>query len=464
MSSSTRHDAQWTTARQNLREWLAAHHKSQSELARLAGVNRSVISRFLEKEQPLSTASAVNLYRVVKLTLETAERQQWREWLHLESMQDSLEDPPTPSAEAPILTGPYANIEAGFYWINQAWTVAKDQARIPEALPLYTKAEQAFGPHSSMAALAACNRIAQLDNLSDLAQAAQEVFRVEQTYQHVMDIQTRLEFIHVKGWVAFDSQDYSTAMQIANELRKYEKRWGMKQFSAHVSGLTQLAIAECLDSNSSERQHLLMQAEQNMRLMFRYAEANGYIVDVGFQHFRLAQILREQKHFSEANHEISYARQCFAGEGAYGHIAIEEANLALLDGETTRARAKAESAQEGWLKQHYAGGLGWIAAVTALSFWMEGRAQQALEPAMVAASIAPNGRCFKGDRFVDLPWQINRNMRHSITEREYATVIAQTREHIHLRSGYFACLTRVVPDRSGAALTLLDKLESTPHP
>lgn len=462
MSSSSPRDAQWSAARQNLREWLAAHKQTQSELARLAGVNRSVISRFLEKEQPLSTASAVKLYRVVRLPLEIAERRHWMEWLHLEDMQDSLEDPPTLSAEAPILTGPYANIEAGFYWINQAWTTAKDQARIPEALPLYTKAEQAFGPHSSMAAMAACNRIAQLDNLSDLAQAAQEVFRVEQTYQHVMDMQTRLAFIHVKGWVAFDSQDYSTAMQIANELRKYEKRLGLKQFSVHVTGLTQLAIAEYLDSHSPERQRLLMQAEQNMRRMFRYTQ--GYIVDVGFQHFRLAQILREQRRFSEANHEISYARQCFAGEGAYGHVAIEEANLALLDGETTRARVKAESAREGWLRQYYAGGLGRIAAVTALSFWMEGRAGQALEPAVVAASIAPNGRCFKGDRFVDLPWQINRNMRHSITEREYATVIAQVREHIHLRSGHFACLTRVVPDCSGAALALLDKLENTPHP
>jgi transcriptional regulator with XRE-family HTH domain len=464
MSSSSPGDAQWTTARTNLRDWFAAHRTTQSELARLAGVNRSVISRFLEKEQPLSTASAIKLYSVLKLNLDSVERQQWMEWLHLERMQDSLEDPPTPSAQAPIPAGPYANIEAGFYWINQAWTIARDQARIPEALPLYTKAEQAFGPHSSMAALAACNRIAQLDNLSDLAQAAQEVFRVEQTYQHVMDIQTRLELIHVKGWVAFDSRDYLTAMQIANELRKYEKKWGMKQLSAHVSGLTQLAIAECLDSDIPERQHLLMQAEQNMRFMSRYAEANGDIVDVGFQHFRLAQILREQRRFSEANHEISYARQCFVGEGAYGHIAIEEANLTLLDGETTRARARAESAQEGWLKQYYAGGLGQIAAVTALSFWMEGHAQQALEPAVVAASIAPNGRCFKGDRFVDLPWQINRNMRHRITEREYAAVIAQTREHIHLRSGYFACLTRVVPDCSGAALALLDKLENTPHP
>lgn len=463
MSTSTRRDAQWTAARQNLREWLAAHHKSQNELARLAGVNRSVISRFLEKEQPLSTTSAVNLYRVVKLTLETEERRHWIEWLHLENMQASLEGPLTPSAEAPIMTGQYTNIEAGFYWINQAWAVAKDQARIPEALPLYTKAEQAFGPHSSMAALAACNRIAQLDNLSDLAQAAQEVFRVEQTYQHVMDIQTRLEFIHVKGWVAFDSRDYSTAMQIANELRKYEKRWGLKQLSAHVTGLIQLAIAEYLDSPSPERQRLLTQAEQNMRLMYRYAKANGDIVDVGFQHFRLAQILREQKRFSEANHEISQARQCFADEGAYGHVAIEEANLALLDGETTRARAKAESARKGWLWQHYSGGLGRIAAVTALSFWMEGRAAQALEPAVVAASIAPDGRCFKGDRFVDLPWQINRNMRHSITKREYATVIAQTREHIHLHSSHFACLTSVVPDRSSAALALLDKLESAPH-
>jgi transcriptional regulator with XRE-family HTH domain len=455
---------QWAAARQNLREWLAAHQKSQSELARLAGVNRSVVNRFLEKEQPLSMASAIKLYSVVKLDLDATERRRWVEWLHLEHMLASLGESLSPSPEAPNPLEPYANIKAGFHWMNQAWAVLKDRTRIPESLSLFAKAEQAFGPYSSMAALAACGRIEQLINLSDVLQAEQEVFRVEQVYRQVMDPQTRKRFLDVRGWVAFDSCDYSAAIHIANELWKMEREHSIGIYAEHFAGLAQLAIAERLDAHSPQRQRLLIQAEGNMRLMCHYAEQKGEIADIGFQHFRLAQILREQNRSHEANAEINYARRCFVGEAANGHIDIEEANLALLNGDTVHTRTRAEAAQEGWLEQYYAGGLGRAAAVAAMSFWMEGHAQQALEPAVVAAGIAPKGACFKGDRFIDLPGQINQDVRADLDARQHAAFIATLRERVYVRSGYFACLARVVPDRSGDVLALLAGLENGAHP
>ncbi|HEY3341024.1 MAG TPA: hypothetical protein VGK81_03360, partial [Anaerolineae bacterium] len=130
----------------------------------------------------------------------------------------------------------------------------------------------------------------------------------------------------------------------------------------------------------------------------------------------------------------------------------------LLNGQTIRARARAEAAQEPWFSDWYAGGLGRVAAVTAMSLWLEGHAEKALEPAVVAASIAPYGTCYKGDQFVDLPWQIKQDACRIFDTRQYTALIERMREHVQLRSGHFTCLSHIAPDRSGAALELLARL------
>jgi hypothetical protein len=217
-------------------------------------------------------------------------------------------------------------------------------------------------------------------------------------------------------------------------------------------------LAEHLEENDPNRPRLLGMAEENMRVMCNDAEKSGKDLHYAFMHFRLAQVLREQSRYGDALLHRRIAQQCFQGDAAMGHLLIEEANLALLEGDTAHVLAKAESVQDGWQLVNYAAGLGRAAAVVALSLWMEGHAQEALEPAVVAASIAPNGDCYKGDRFVDLLWHINQYVRRNVDVRQYTALTTKIREHVYTRSGHFACLTKVVPDRSATALALLDKL------
>jgi len=247
-------------------------------------------------------------------------------------------------------------------------------------------------------------------------------------------------------------------MQYADELRTLAEANGMPIGHEHLSGLSQLGMAETLSPSDPNRRRLLGMAEENMRTMCRKAENTGDIWNLGFQYFRLAQVLREQGRTADAERYRTRAHRCFWHEPALGHIAIEEANQALLNGQTSRARARAEAAREGWGKIYYAAGLGRCAAVTALSLWMEGHAEEALEPAVVAASIAPYGACYRGDAFTDLPWRIVPDARRSLDARQWTARIEQTREHILLREGHFACLTRVVPDRAADALALLAQL------
>lgn len=457
MSSSSPRDTPWNEARRNLREWIAAHKVSQSEIARLAGLNRSVISRFLEKDQPISTATATKLYNVLKLNMDPLERQHWMEWLNLEEAKSSLSESHA-SDEMPSFMGMYHNLETGYYWLKKAWGRLRQDRNVPAALELFAQAERAFGKYSTLAALAGCEIIQQYINLGHLVRAEQEVFRVEQVYQHVMDVQIRREFLQLKGMTSYDRQDYTRALGAVHELIVMEKTYGFQTLHQHIAGLSQLSLAERLDDAAPEKQRLLGMAEENIRFLCQHFSQGGSDLDMGFMDLRLAQILREQGRYADAAHYRTRVRRFFGGQIAAGHLAIEEANLALLDGDTTRTRARALAAQDGWFVQTYAGGLGRIAALTAQSLWMEGRAEEALEPAVVAASIAPYEACFKGDQFVDLPWRINQDVRPRAHTRQYAALIAQMQEHVHLQSGHFACLAHVVPDRSGVALALLERM------
>jgi plasmid maintenance system antidote protein VapI len=463
MSTSSPHDEHWRAARLQLREWLAMHHTTKSELARLAGVNRSVITRFLEKDQPLNPATASKLYRVLGLNSDPVEQQHWVQWLNLEDMKGLLSETPMCDMAPSPLRLP-SNMEQGSYWLNQGWAVLRKSRDILGAISMFRMAEQAFGRYTTMAPLAACEMIEHLLNLSDVAKAEREIFRVEQTYQSVMDVQSRSRLLANKSMAAHDRRDFVRSIQYADELRTLAQANGMLIGHEHLSGLSQLGMAETLSPSDPNRRRLLGMAEQNMRTMCRKAENAGEIWNLGFQYFRLAQVLREQGQAVEAERYCTRARRCFGYEFALGHIAIEEANLGLLNGQTSRARARAEAAREGWGTIYYAGGLGRCAAVTALSLWMEGRADEALEPAVVAASIAPYGTCYKGDAFVDLPWQIVPDARRNLDARQYAARIEQMREHVVLRQGHFACLTRVVPDRSADALALLAKMQPNPQP
>jgi tetratricopeptide (TPR) repeat protein len=385
------------------------------------------------------------------------------EWLGLEEVKDSLSES-HPSDEIPSFSEVYPNLETGYYWLKKAWGSLRQDRDIPAALELFAQAERAFGKYSTLAALAGCEIIQQYINLGHLARAEQEVFRVEQAYQHVMDVQIRREFLQLKGMTAYDRQDYTRALGAVDELIVMEKTYGFQTLHQHIAGLSQLRLAERLDDAVPEKQRLLGMAEENIRFLCRHFSKGGSDLDMGFMNLRLAQILREQERYADAAHSRTMVRRFFRGQIAAGHLAIEEANLALLDGDTTRARARALAAQDGWFVQAYAGGLGRIAALTAQSLWMEGRAEEALEPAVVAASIAPHEACFKGDQFVDLPWQINQDVRPRANTRQYEALIEQMREHVQSRSGHFACLAHVVPDRSGVALALLERMAVTRAP
>jgi hypothetical protein len=127
----------------------------------------------------------------------------------------------------------------------------------------------------------------------------------------------------------------------------------------------------------------------------------------------------------------------------------------LLDGETRRARVRAEQALEVWKPYAYAGGMARSAAAIALSLRMDGRLEDALEPAILAASLAPYERCFKGSGVVQLAQDVSEDVRSCASCGRHSALIAQLRERAAERRGYFAYLDAAMPDRMPGAMAVL---------
>ncbi len=445
----------------HLRTWLAARALSQSELARLAGLHRSVINRFMEKEQSLNPLSAVRLYGVLKLSLNPLERQHWIEWLGLEGVSSLLDGAPDIDKTYSIAES-YPNLELGLQWFRLATNTLAQS--ITESIRLFEQAERSFGPYSNMAALSGCEIIANLINLGDLPRAEQEVFRVDQTYRDVMDVETRSRFLNLRAIAAYDGRDFARAQSIACECLAFGKAHHYETQAEHMLALVQLGIAERLPDGDPKRLQLLAQAEHNMRLMCRHYEKEGHPVRVGFQYFRLAQILREQGLHDDAKAARSLAWHLFQQDvqphGARNHVRLEEANLALLDGETDLARVKANTAFDGWVFGNYAGGIARSSGAVALSLRIAGKFEEAWEPALVAASLAPYEWCVKGDRFTELLGEISQSVRQKLGVRKHQMMIEGLRERIAERHGYFAGLYQAMPGRSAEALALLQAATS----
>ncbi len=90
--------------------------------------------------------------------------------------------------------------------------------------------------------------------------------------------------------------------------------------------------------------------------------------------------------------------------------------------------------------------------------------EAALEPAVVAASLAPHESGYKGVRFAGLPFEVSRDIRRTGHSGHYGSLITQLRERLDEQRGYFVRLSSTTPDRSGPALALLARLDHKNSP
>ena len=209
------HNPDWQPARQLTQSWLKDAGITASKLAARAGVERSIVSRFL-RGQPLSAQTAIKLVNVMQRRLPASDRLSLITAFGLSSFSELAQS--VPAAGAAQTNLPIGWQEGRNGHMHNVWHGARLLAMATEVsghswdqtLPLLVAAERAFGL-GSFAALAALSAVQVLINLGDLDQAERELVRVEGVYADEMDTMTTAQAISLHGWLDFDRGDLIAA-------------------------------------------------------------------------------------------------------------------------------------------------------------------------------------------------------------------------------------------------------------
>ena len=194
-------------AKQIIRTWLTVRNRSLRNLAQEAGVQPSVLSRFLNGTTTLDPSSALKLYSVMQQSMNALDRRNFIENLGLLALAAAF------SRDA-IFT---VDMQAPSYEVGSRLMVAAfdrfNQMAFEEAIALFRAAEEAWGRSSTQAAFAVC-MIAQMHlNLGDYQQAQAAVLWVQNNYATVMDPATKAELYRIRHWVDYFQGNYAQSKQ-----------------------------------------------------------------------------------------------------------------------------------------------------------------------------------------------------------------------------------------------------------
>ena len=453
---------EWDKARAHLRTWMVENGHNQSRVARQSGLNRSIIYRFLNKGHPLSSESAVKIYRVVSANENAAERYEWLQQLHLSDVAVSLGLLPADEGIHPIGQASSGvlnftdDLQEGFRLLNLSLSAGMN---LRVAIAYLEQAEKAFGHASSMAAVAATQQAQALINLGDLTRARYEVNRINRAYDGIMDPLTRSRFIQVWGQLEYTCHNYVQSTRIFGELAKIELETETVFLAKHWLGVSYLGMSEITNS-PVDAQHWLELAERYMltslqERLLKYPIAES----VGFEHLRLSQIYRKSGQQSKAQYHREQAYLSYNGQTTRLHVELELADLALEKGDAQVARSKAMDCLEQWSTlwagSGYPSGMARALIVIALSLMAEDETRGALEPAIVAAALAPYECYYKNERVNQFPGLIISDLRRRMEGPAFRRIISRLLDDLAEQRGYFIYLTRVTPDCTSQARRLL---------
>jgi tetratricopeptide (TPR) repeat protein len=447
--------------RAHIREWMAGYHVNQSRLAQQAGLNRSIVSRFLEKGQPLSPESASRLFRVFTANAEVAERFVWLERLGLDGMAESLGLLPMEDTVPSISGGTYASgdLQEGYHLLNLSIIAGLDLLAANRYLE---QAEKAFHNSPNMAATAAILQAQNWLDLGDTDRARQAVVRIETTYLHSIDPITRLRFKLAHGQLEYVCSNYSAAVKIFTDLAHNEIGNNSVSMAKHFLGLSLLALGETSTTPADAKRWLKMAERFLLASLQERLMLHPVADDVAFEHLRLSQIYRKENRTEEAEYHLKQARTVCACDEPRLYVELELADLALEAGKTKAARTRATRCLERWStlfkSSGYPMGMAFSLVVIAFSYVVDNRLRRSLAAAITAAALAPAGLHYKGEKLAHLPGLFAGDLFRQVDGRSYKRYVAALQEDLVSHYGYFAYLKSVTPDRTSAALQILQSL------
>ncbi len=458
-------EANWPVARTIVRDWLAARHARPAWLAQRAGLNRSVVSRFLSGK-PLDPPSALKVYAIVQNGMEVTRKIELLEALGVIDLAMMVRDslavvgPPRPGGVS------QSPLETGAQLMTTAYALVKQPESMPDAIRMFAQAEKTFSMVSdSMAALAVCEVVQNLVTVGDFSSADRHLLRALTMYGGRIDALAELQLTGMAGVLNFAKRDLLAARAWCTQALEQAQLHGNDLSTAAMSqflGMVNLRLGLAAPS-ADEKECLLSEAERNTALSCRiHLSHRADDLMLAFDFLRLSQVLQAQGRFDEAQALRRRSRSIFAHEPAGRFIDLDEANLSLEEGNTAIARKKAGRSLQDWGSVRYAQGMARSARVLALAAAQEGRTETALECAVAGLCFNPHATHGSTQKLSDFVVELNDCVAQDLGHTLHCAYVRRLREAVDERRGIFAGLDQIAADRNAAIQQLFDDLCRAP--
>ena len=186
-------------ARDIIVAWMIKNKATASTLAQLAGLNRTVVHRFLAHARPMQMRTSLRIYVAVHSQLDEEMRNTLIDALDLNDIrlitQTQRMKPPTPIIEEGYAAG-ISILIRGIQLIEMQQSSA--------AAEVLRDAEQAMQIWRELALVAAYERVQCLIETSCYNSARSEIERIANAYGTCMGIESMLRMIALRGRLTFD--------------------------------------------------------------------------------------------------------------------------------------------------------------------------------------------------------------------------------------------------------------------
>lgn len=465
MDLSTSKDQQ--VARELLQRYMTDTGYGVNELARQAGVSRSILSRFLSGKTFLQEGSALRVYCTIERDINVMDRRNFLRSVGLLPLalvlsrdRDLLSDL---AVEAHGVAVPGDVLLANRLLV--AGHELAQQGLWEAAIQILRRAEKGFGRGSSQAARAAVD-IAQLFiNLGSYEAAREELQRVEREYARVMDPETRANFHTRRGWLDYYLGDLSKAAERFQAVLGIAREHGIEHLedARHFLGRTYRDLGALHDTGKA-RDRWLHMGEQQLRRAFEVHGRCATETEQAFGLLRLSQLKLLQYDWRAAQELRARARQMFGDDLTTLHIDLEEAKLALLDGEVHPAKVRAEKGLDGFRHIKYARGMARALHLLGVHAHVQGRTPEAIEYYVASLAVFP----YQSSPAHPQTWLC---LDQALWEMRVRHEHDELRKTLHLlhdmaqsRTGPFEELNHVAADRTAHLMEILRRLAGDSEP
>lgn len=372
-------------------------------MANAAGINRSIVSRFLGKGSHIDSDPAIKIFNVVQTTLSIYEKRQLLDGFGLLSLAEAI-NPSFTNPDGFDLKQPRTGHYAGLELLMYANNIAKhswEQARFA-----FEAAERAFGPLSGQAAHCACGAIRQSINLGEYGKALADIARVKQIYPMVLDIEAKATLEVTEGLVYFYNNDLASDQISFEQSLAVEKSVGVDR-SNGFEGLCNTAphylgricvINAQNARNETEKTKWLKQAQSHYDVSHRRAMHLQLDEMTGYELFRHAELHFAQNDPASSVELRGKVRQIFGRFHGVHHVDIHEADLALRDGRNDASKRLAHHALNCWIPAGYTRGVADALEILGTDKETSAYPEQALKLVACAWLIHPTKNDVKSNR------------------------------------------------------------------